>query len=167
MNGAIGLAMAAIVIAALSWPRIKEQRRTVSWEPVWGTLESYGTNKVRSSSRPSHGHVRQPVVRYTYVVNGVTYTGTRFAMHGRNVSDDWCPAGLARGKDNQLLCVVYYDPDAPSNAVLEPSTFGWQVGSLAIPLILGTGSIGLGITALVLRRRQRGSASTPLRVSST
>jgi hypothetical protein len=81
-----------------------------------------------------------PVVQYGYRVGGMDYTAERIGWGGREYNTkEKAEAVCARYPAGQPVA-VYYDPQAPSKAVLEPSAKGgmsWAPVLAAICGVLG------------------------------
>ena len=81
-----------------------------------------------------------PVVRYTYVVDGVSYTGDRITVND--------PGSSLRYTEGDEV-TVYYNPDRPERAVLE---VGMSNGSTVAFVFAGLLVLGTGLLFLLLSR---------------
>ncbi|MEW6030954.1 MAG: DUF3592 domain-containing protein [Chloroflexota bacterium] len=85
------------------------------WPSATGTVTASYLERRRSSN--NRGFVNYPVVQYSYQVNGQTYAGTKLAP-GPEVGGSGAPGVVARYPAGAQV-TVYYDPQNPSDAVLE------------------------------------------------
>jgi hypothetical protein len=94
------------------------------------TLESRRTSSGR--------HAQYPVVLYSYQVGGRSYQGSLIAP-GLEVGRTGAPARLAVYPTGSQV-TVYYNPNDPSDAVLEtkvPSLFWLWFALILVDLVLG------------------------------
>ena len=109
--------------AVTKWP-------TTTGTVLMSTLESRRTNNGR--------HAQYPVVLYSYQVGGRSYEGNRIAP-GPEVGGTGAPKRLAKyGTGTQVT--VYYNPNDPSDAVLETtvsSIFWLWFALILVDLVLG------------------------------
>ena len=61
----------------------------------------------------------EPVVEYSYRVNGREYHSTQLSFGGRVAGSEELAQAKAAQYPANTEVVVHYDPDAPSNAVLD------------------------------------------------
>ncbi|MDJ0781279.1 MAG: DUF3592 domain-containing protein [Desulfosarcinaceae bacterium] len=106
------------------------------------------------SSHLSRGPLREGVARasleltYTYTVNGAAYAGHRIRYAGAATNDESIRA-MRNTYRKGAAVTVYYHPDDPAHALLDPS-FSWR--GLA-PLYHGMWVVGLAILGFVRRWR--------------
>jgi hypothetical protein len=97
--------------AASRWP-------VTTGRIVSSTVEHYRT-RVGGARSGTLTTFYEPVVEYSYRVNGREYHSTQLSFGGRVAgSEELAQAKAAQYPANTEL-VVHYDPDAPSNAVLD------------------------------------------------
>ena len=118
--------------------------------PAWPTVEGTVTNsKVRR--RPGKRRLR---LRYEYDVKDQTYESHKIAFMGRVFS------GTATERRKRYpsgaKVTVYYNPDDPSVAVLEPGVrvVGFLGAGLIVVLFLPIGALGLWSLSKRMRRRE-------------
>ncbi len=121
---------------------------TSNWEPVDGVIKSSG---VSSSTDGEGGTTYCLHVSYQYTVDGNAYNGDRVSYSTENSCNSWSKNAdddYPEGKE----ITVYYDPDNPSESVLEPGLSGvdfFMCCFLVFPLVglfLLYGSISSTIT---------------------
>ena len=124
-----------------------QARASLTWPSVFGTIVS----SIVTTSRGSEGETfYQASITYSYDVNDRTYQATRVKIGKQNVY--WSGGeSLAQSVVNKYpsgkKINVYYNPNAPENAVLEPGLKKtWWIaltlsvailGGLILKLILG------------------------------
>lgn len=108
--------------------------RAHSWPQTNGVVISATIGE--SSSRDSRSY--QPNIVYRYQVNGVKYTGHRFA-YSYSAGYSAVQAAVARHPAGHAT-LVYYNPDDPSAAILEQTSGGFPlvfVGAGAVIAMFG------------------------------
>lgn len=93
---------------------------TSNWEPVDGVIKSSG---VSSSTDGEGGTTYCLHVSYQYTVDGKTYDGDRVSYSTENSCNSWSENAdddYPEGKE----ITVYYDPNNPSESVLQPGLSG-------------------------------------------
>lgn len=112
---------AIVVFAMVVWSDVK-QARAGKWPSCDGKLVERGVRKVQRGEETR----TEIALRYTYNVSGTDYRGGRIAIGDMSYSDakdakrdldDLYPAGKP--------VKVYYNPEEPSEAVLEPQPMSW------------------------------------------
>ena len=109
-----------------------------TWPSTSGTVMVSTLQSRRSSN--NHGRVNYPFVLYTYKVMGNVYQGNRIAP-GMEVGGSGAAGMVARYPVGAAV-PVYYNPDDPSEAVLEqkaPAMFWMWFMLIVIDLMLGGG----------------------------
>lgn len=144
---AFGLFFVQEANASRSWPAVTGRAQTV--RVTWDLSN-------RQESMPDRDYYFE--VRYTYQVDGKTYTGERYSLGGGSNaagrtynSEDEARAAAAAAYQAGDSITVYYDPAAPESAVLQP---GAGFGTYA-PLILGLFFLlgGVALWRLYSRRK--------------
>ncbi len=139
--------------------RYRTARREVSESTSWNAAPGRITFSTVSDIVPAHSmsegldDSHRAIVEYVYTVNGIEYTGRRIAFTAGGTS-----SGTRREADTIVQryhknapVTVYFDPQNPSEAVLE-KTVGSNSGFLVIiiiTLMLGVISCGLSLYAIV------------------
>jgi hypothetical protein len=146
----LGMGIAALILGA---GQLKEARASKSWPSVQGIVVSSSVQ--RSSDHDDRDYYQASVV-YEYAVGGVTYSCNRISYgttRGRPEDAREEVKRYPKGKPVE----VYYDPDDPDAAILEPGKAGepylWLGLGGAFTLV---GLVGLG---LVLFKRKSAAAS--------
>jgi Protein of unknown function (DUF3592) len=85
----------------------------------------------------------RPEIRYGYQVNGSDYSATNWKWGMTECYSDRADAEAALAKfPNGQIVTVHYDPDNPSNAVLEPEARQGTVAPLVVAVLMtGAGSL--------------------------
>lgn len=121
------------------WPSAEGtivETRIRIWSPVRATFEEQRLK----------GDITQyyPEIEYRWTVDGTTYEGDRYKLgttHKKYDERDDARKAAQRFSAGERI-TVYYDPDAPDQAVLDPSK-DWF--ALLAPSVLGLVFIGTGI----------------------
>ncbi len=130
--------------------QIKAAKQSSDWPTVQGSVVSSEVSRSRSSGGKNRTKTTyQSDVLYDYVVNGTTYSANKvsFGEVGRGTP---APAReivnrYPKGKN----VTVYYNPDKPETAVLEPGM------SAAVYFVSGFGGVFLFFGLLVLFGKMR------------
>ena len=93
---------------------------TSNWEAADGVIKSSG---VSSSTDGEGGTTYCLYVSYEYTVNGKTYDGDRVSYSTDNSCNSWSKDADDDYPEGKGI-TVYYDPDNPSESVLEPGLSG-------------------------------------------
>jgi hypothetical protein len=116
---------------------------SANWPTASGTVTGSGLDKQTDSEG---GPTYAAVVRYTYAVGGKEYRGDRLGWGGRNyTTHEKATAVAARYPVGQAV-QVYYDPQRPETALLEPAFKGgmswvlWLAVTCAVLAIVFLGS---------------------------
>jgi hypothetical protein len=118
--------------------------RSGSWPQAEGRIQS---SQVVEELRTRSGKQYRIQVRYTYTVDGKTYTGDRFNNRGNYLEGEQGARTAAAGYPPGARCKVSYNPSDPAESVID-STVTWHTwGKLVlavIALLLGPGALYLG-----------------------
>ena len=114
---AFGVAGTALLVAGMG--DLVDQWRTRRFVGITGSLLSEGT-QVFAGGRRSVRHW-EPVVAYSYLVDGVEYTGSVYAKHRAWVEPNWHASRLSGPGYSASAVAVYYSRSQPTDAVLVPS----------------------------------------------
>jgi len=133
--------------------QIKAAKQSADWPTVQGTVVSSEVQQERNTSR-SNGKSRMKTtyhaeILYDYVANGTTYSANKVSF-GQVGGSSPAPARkivnrYPKGKN----VTVYYNPEKPETAVLEPGM------SAAVYFLSGFGGIFLFFGLLVLFGKMR------------
>ncbi len=148
-TGVLFLIFAGIgVWLILRYQKNKEKaRQSLNWPRTSGRVIE--ARIAEHESEDEDGHVTStysPVVRYEYQVNGVAYTGNQLSVGSSviAISDRKKVQQTINQYPPGKLVMVYYNPQNPAEAALEP-----RLTSKA-ELILGIIMIGVGLSILCL-----------------
>lgn len=128
------LLVLGIYLVVFSLRSKKKAEESQNWPNVPGTVTQ--TEVKRSVNRDDDGnesYAYYPKIEYTYQVGGQTLTGKRLAFGGQVAQKN--PASVQKDLERYPVggqVNVYYDPNKPSEAVLER-----QAGGLKWGLIVG------------------------------
>lgn len=131
---AFGLGLLLCMFAYAQWRMSKAARGwpVVAGKVVRSEVESYRERRLGGAVEGTMATLHRPVVEYAYAVAGQEY---RSAQIGLNVARSGAMAwaeGVARKYPQDAAVAVRYDPDNPSNAVLEnPGSVSWYLLTLA------------------------------------
>jgi hypothetical protein len=140
----LGVLLGVAGLGVIIWGFIRMRRasRTRSWPTTQGTIRSSRVTSreapaVETETRydedapaPAPQVLYRPQVEYTYTVDRQTYTGTELGVDVVEVSSrQHAQAHAARYAPGRPV-TVFYDPEDPSRALLEP---GVQGTSWALP----------------------------------
>lgn len=128
----------------LGLPQLLEARATHGWPSTEGRVLS--ARQVRTHTR-SGGTSTWIAVSYSYTVAGEAFDGDRYVVSG----DLRAPADEALRRADALdgaTVPVFYDPEDPARAVLEPGGEGYA------GLLTGFGALLLAGSAWIFLRRR-------------
>lgn len=158
----IGLGVATLLIGAAGlWAAASlaaDGDASTAWVEVKGRVVASGVDTRRSvhasDLRNPYGPVTYehlPLVRYTYALDGRTYTAERVRFGEQNAEDGDAGRDRAQAEADRYPegtpVTVYVDPADPSDAVLEPGrqSTPWMIGVGGIAFLGGLVMIGLGV----------------------
>ena len=128
-------------------------KKAQTWPVVSGTVESTEikahkttTKQGRSGYRTSTSY--EPVVHYTYTVNGQSYTGKRIAYSGFQGAEVTAQEKLKQYPQGGSV-QVHYNPKKPQDALLEVSMDATRVYNIMglIFIVVGVVSFLVGVVA--------------------
>ena len=132
----LGLFIIAGFIAALwGWFIIAKARKTRRWPVVEGAIEQFAPT--------SEANDLLPYILFSYTVDARTYQRVFEFPGGTNPSPELATSYIRKYPIGAKV-PVYYNPDQPDQATLEP---GLNRGDWMIP-VLGIAAIAFGIFAL-------------------
>lgn len=105
------------VTSVLFLGELLEARKSSSWPTVRCTVISATVN--RHPPRGKHATYR-PDIRYAYSVEGASYVGDRVFLGDASRENEYWVRGIVARYPPDATVNVYYNPDDPSMAVLEP-----------------------------------------------
>jgi hypothetical protein len=126
----VALPVSAVAVTS----RILSARESVTWPTAEATVNSSSIETSRRGRRIKYDFYT-PSVNYSFQVDGTTHSGTRIAWDGLGSEERSEVEASMRQYAPGTTHTVHYDPDNPSNCVLDPNHgFGVYAG-LFIPLI--------------------------------
>ena len=148
----VGLAFFGVFFAGglIAAYKIADELPQALASPGWPTVEgAVTTSKVRRRSGS-----RKLRLRYQYDVNGQTYESHKIAFMGRVFSGTASERRKRYPTGTQVT--VYYNPDKPSVAVLEPGVrmVGFLGAGLVVVLFLPIGALGLWSLLKRMKKRE-------------
>jgi hypothetical protein len=141
------LAIAGVFVVIYWYFRWKANVRT-GWPTVTGTIIA----SVTFVEEGEYGKTTYPSVSYSYEVAGRIYEGDRIEWSGPLWTDNLQRLqrfGSAHPVGSRVT--VYYDPDNPANALLEPKALGAAEMFLYLAVLFGI--VGLLLLALLFSAR--------------
>jgi hypothetical protein len=151
------MAPALAVLGALGFLTVKRTRalheRTLTWPVVTGTITAayVKARKVTSANigrNLSTMKYHEPVIGYTYEVNGRRFKGTQLRIGGRQLEQERAIAEtlVAPYAVGQAV-PVHYDPAKPEESILDLAMPRWSTPWLYLSILSG----GLGVLGWMLR----------------
>ena len=129
----------------LGFISVQKAMQSTDWPSVKGKVVESGirTEKGPSSSKTGSRDSYHANVIYEYDVIGKVYTGRKvgFGEYGRE--DEVHATKISEKYPEGEAVDVYYDPDQPSDSVLEPGSHGlpWFYIALGFPFLLFGGGL--------------------------
>ncbi len=113
----------------------------------WPCVEGRITESTVQVTRRHHSTSYSPQVAYTYSVMGQAYFSTAVTIGATRTFSSYAKvqARLAKYPLGQTVS-VYYDPQQPAQATLEPGATGGAWGTVLMGIITG----GMGVFVLIL-----------------
>jgi len=135
--------------------------RMKHWQPTDATLQQAGYERHSGDDSDTY----EAYAQYTYQFGGQIFTGTRVAIAGGadNIGDYQADLGnrLSRMMSRGEMVTVYVNPEAPSEAIVDPSIRWSMVGFKSIFFFV-FGGVGLGLIIFVLRAPKQKDPSAPV-----
>lgn len=116
------------------------EKTTLTWSTTEGTIT---TSKVRKQHDTENGNVSYPRVTYTYEVDGKKHHSSNI-MAGGEIGGINVESTLARYPLG-LKVTVYYDPQNPKDAVLEPGNTTFSKGMWLMIALVKIFVCGMGL----------------------
>ncbi|HQO58006.1 MAG TPA: DUF3592 domain-containing protein [Candidatus Omnitrophota bacterium] len=133
-------------IVYLGFMSYVKSRASQSWPTAQGVVVSSEVAAHRSRSRKGHHRTTYGAkVRYEYTVNGVQYSSDKISFGEYRTHNRGPAQATADRYPPQVEVVVYYNPDKPEEAVLEPG----KRGGIVIIFIVGGVFGAVGVLGLM------------------
>lgn len=114
-------------LTAWGWFNLDQGRASRGWPTAEATIESSQVISRRSSSTTGtrSGRRYNPEIRFEFTVDGKPYTGDRVSFRDDHYGKREPAAEIAARYPVGSTVTVYYPPENPAEAVLEP-TYDWS-----------------------------------------
>ena len=131
-----------------AWKNVQRAKASTSWPTTTGSITASGIKKVVFR--------RQPMITYTYAVNGTAYTSQRISFAGGYKPKEVDPV-LARYPAGTAVTVAY-DPQHPAEATLETGANKQVTAQLRVLVICFIIIIAVNILSYYVKGLNRKSA---------
>jgi len=132
-----------------SWELIADARSSLGWPMTTGTVVQSEVASHDSHSDGKTTRMYTAEVHYSYSVNGVRHTSDRVTPGDSSTSRASSKQEIVGRYPAGARVPVYYDPDRPQSALLEPG----PVFITYIPFIFGLLAIVAGVASFFWRSR--------------
>ena len=128
----LGIVLLGVAFLNYGMGQISKAKQSVNWPSVTGTVVSSKTEQ-HTSTETSGSTKREvtydvAIITYEYNVGGKNYSSNKVAFGGQKRGSAYM---LVKQYPREKSVPVYYDPDNPEDAVLEP---GMKEGSYFLPI---------------------------------
>jgi hypothetical protein len=138
-------ALGGAYLVYLGIKNMRKAQASQSWPSTSGQVTGVDVGESRSTDSDGHHHTSYyPIVRYTYVVNGQSFSGDKLAFGPRTASGRYAKAqAVASRYAVGAPVTVYYNPENPEDAVLQKRAAGTMatliigIAFLAVTVCLG------------------------------
>ena len=152
---AVVLGLVGLAVIGLGLRRMGQAARSRKWPTTPGsirsstilsrlapTLPQADEDEEQAAARPPQTLYR-PEVTYTYTVEGKTYTGTKLGGDTVEVSSERHAREHAARYVPGAPVTVYYDPENPSHALLEPGvhSVSWLMPAVGVVFLIVTAAL--------------------------
>ena len=135
----IGLGIGGYLLAfVLGSPLLKEGKASEAWPSTTGVVieSKLSSRRVTGGGKNAGSHTRYfPVVKYTYEVDGIEFTGDRLRVGGQEGDEAEMRSILDQYPVGSKV-TVFYSPDAPQQSVLRTGVFGGTYVALVFGIIM-------------------------------
>ena len=136
------------------WGLINDARLSLNWPTATGTVLHSRVKSYTSYSDGKSTEMYSADIVYRYTVNTKTYTSSDISLGDHSSSSYGGMEKLIRLYPTGEIVTVYYDPNKPDNALLEPG----PAFITYLPFAFGVLSIFAGLFALM---RKKGTPMPP------
>lgn len=136
----IGSGVVAVLFPLVTWSRVRASRR---WPSVQGRILQSTLDR---HSRSGSGYSYTPRIRYAYVVDRQEYESSQINFWGVVGGSEWIARRTTARYPEGARVPVYYNPEGPSEAVLDRAFS-------PLVLILPPVGIFLGVLGYALLQR--------------
>ena len=145
--------MGDTVYAVTTW----RQHRAISFTPTVGRIAQSALGRGALGRRGLN-------LRYTYVVEGVKYTGSRYRYDDANVTVHY--ANVLEEYPARTRRIIYYDPKNPTDSVLSPGVDGADLLLLLVAAPFNVGTLAVWLAFPGWRRPTPGAKAGGVRIRS-
>lgn len=138
INGTVVLGLVLLAMAALNAPQVWYAYASRRWPTA--------TARLHFAAPLISDENYEPIVRYSYEVNGVEYEGRRFRFGGFPSMDRNLAAHTLTKAIDPINPVVFYDPRDPERACLVPGFNDVTLFSPILYLCMGLALLILGLS---------------------
>jgi hypothetical protein len=147
------LVIAGPILLFYAWQSGKDGRASETWPTAKGKI----TEAEFWDSQSVLGQHFEAKVRYTFVVDGKTYTGDRIKVGGKATSNQADAKADMKRYGLDARTEVRYDPSDPSRCTLETGAGGGTIIAVVGPTILIVGLVlvvlGVIMTLLAMKKK--------------
>jgi hypothetical protein len=116
-----GIGAVMVIVALVSRNKAKQAE---SWKTTPGQVTSATVTEQRHQDEDGYSQISyQPVVQYTYQVNGLTYSGGKISFGANNFDQNTAQSKVSQYPVGGQV-MVHYNPANPGEAVLETKAAG-------------------------------------------
>ncbi len=154
MSGYFGAAFMGVLALILGFDvfrKFRTARNASSWPTVQGRILSAALEDGPFMGRPIPGRTHRATIKYTYEVGGREWTSRRVFFGDEFFEKGDGARDRVRKYEPDSSVDVFYNPDDPAQAVLEPAT-AWQKAMTQTVTLIGL--ILLSTAALFLASRR-------------
>jgi hypothetical protein len=138
------LSLLAVGLVVLGLFILRESSRSRGWQPVSGRVVS---SSVSDFTGKDGAHSYRPMVVFAYSVGALRLMSNRISFRSLSTADRGAAETFVRKYPVGKTVQVYYDPQEPDRAVLEPAGNPW------LPLLAGGACSFAAVGTGILRRR--------------
>ena len=148
--GLVFSAFSCLITVGMKQSIEKQKYANQHYQQVSGTVLSSRVDYSSSGSGSSKTTSYTPEIEYEYYVNGERYESDRYWYTGSNGGEDWADR-IVKIHPKGSEIIVYFDPDKPSEVVIDkswpPENMIWAV--ISIFIFMGLFFVGIGIRRLL------------------
>jgi hypothetical protein len=126
---------------------VRKARKRAAWPTVAGSILSTDVVEHRRSVSGKHGSRKsvsyEPIIKYSYSVDGKNYSGKRIAAASENMISKRAAEKRIGKFSSGTEILIHYDPKDPKQAVLDT-----RAVNLAMLFGIGAAMIALGVLTL-------------------
>lgn len=124
-------------------------RKAQAWPTTPGRIVERGVGEATTTASSRAGRYYEPKVKYTYSVGGKEYSGTRIDFNRAAYNKDSAEKRVAELPEQ---VTVSYDPQAPSESVLQPGGAGLPTLVIVFGGLLAVAGAAMALSNLAQKR---------------